>query len=98
MAVLTEAIDAGGSTLGDAQYVDLMGEGGSYQDDHRVYGRGGERCLDLRPGLDPAFGHRRSRYPLVPDLSALSRAPRSGGFTGAGVSGREQVVSLLLCS
>jgi len=42
--VLTEAIDAGGSTLGDAQYVDLMGEGGSYQDDHRVYGRGGERC------------------------------------------------------
>jgi len=42
--VLTEAIDAGGSTLSDAQYVDLMGEGGSYQDDHRVYGRGGERC------------------------------------------------------
>ena len=42
--VLTEVIDAGGSTLGDAQYVDLMGEGGSYQDDHRVYGRGGERC------------------------------------------------------
>ncbi len=42
--VLTEAIAAGGSTLGDAQYVDLMGEGGSYQDDHRVYGRGGERC------------------------------------------------------
>jgi len=42
--VLGEAIEAGGSTLGDAQYVDLMGEGGSYQDDHRVYGRGGERC------------------------------------------------------
>ena len=44
VTVLTEAIDAGGSTLGDAQYVDLMGEGGSYQDDHRVYGRDGERC------------------------------------------------------
>ena len=42
--VLREAIEAGGSTLGDAQYVDLMGEGGSYQDDHRVYGHGGERC------------------------------------------------------
>ena len=42
--VLREAIDAGGSTLGDAQYVDLMGDGGSYQDEHRVYGRGGERC------------------------------------------------------
>ncbi|HYN32085.1 MAG TPA: bifunctional DNA-formamidopyrimidine glycosylase/DNA-(apurinic or apyrimidinic site) lyase [Ilumatobacteraceae bacterium] len=44
VGVLGEAIDAGGSTLGDAQYVDLMGKGGSYQDDHRVYGRGGERC------------------------------------------------------
>ena len=44
VTVLTEAIDAGGSTLGDAQYVDLMGDSGSYQDDHRVYGRAGERC------------------------------------------------------
>jgi formamidopyrimidine-DNA glycosylase len=44
VGVLREAIDAGGSTLGDAQYVDLTGAGGSYQDDHRVYGRGGERC------------------------------------------------------
>lgn len=42
--VLRAAIDAGGSTLGDAQYVDLMGERGSYQDEHRVYGRSGERC------------------------------------------------------
>ena len=41
---------AGGSTLGDAQYVDLMGQGGSYQDDHRVYGRGGERCLTCGRG------------------------------------------------
>jgi formamidopyrimidine-DNA glycosylase len=42
--ILTASIDAGGSTLGDAQYVDLMGKGGSYQDDHRVYARAGERC------------------------------------------------------
>lgn len=42
--VLTEAIDAGGSTLNDAQYVDLFGDGGSYQDAHVVYGRAGERC------------------------------------------------------
>lgn len=48
--VLSDAIDAGGSTLGDAQYVDLMGEGGSYQDDHRVYGRGGERCVTCGRG------------------------------------------------
>lgn len=42
--VLHAAIAAGGSTLGDNQYVDLMGEGGSYQEEHRVYGRAGDRC------------------------------------------------------
>lgn len=42
--VLHAAISAGGSTLGDDQYVDLDGATGSYQDDHLVYGRGGERC------------------------------------------------------
>ena len=42
--ILTASIAVGGSTLGDAQYVDLMGQSGSYQDDHRVYGRTGERC------------------------------------------------------
>ncbi|MEM9042240.1 MAG: bifunctional DNA-formamidopyrimidine glycosylase/DNA-(apurinic or apyrimidinic site) lyase [Actinomycetota bacterium] len=48
--ILAAAIEAGGSTLGDAQYVDLMGGGGSYQDDHRVYGRAGERCLTCGRG------------------------------------------------
>jgi formamidopyrimidine-DNA glycosylase len=48
--VLTAAIEVGGSTLGDAQYVDLMGERGSYQDDHRVYGRTGERCTTCGRG------------------------------------------------
>jgi formamidopyrimidine-DNA glycosylase len=42
--ILREAIDAGGSTLRDAQYVDLFGDGGSYQDAHLVYGHAGERC------------------------------------------------------
>jgi formamidopyrimidine-DNA glycosylase len=42
--ILTEAVAAGGSTLRDAQYVDLFGDGGSYQDAHQVYGRTGERC------------------------------------------------------
>jgi formamidopyrimidine-DNA glycosylase len=42
--ILRDAISAGGSTLSDAQYVDLFGGGGSYQDDHHVYGRAGERC------------------------------------------------------
>jgi formamidopyrimidine-DNA glycosylase len=48
--VLEAAVGAGGSTLGDAQYVDLMGSGGSYQDDHRVYGRAGQRCLTCGRG------------------------------------------------
>ena len=43
-AILTSAIEAGGSSLGDNQYVDLFGAGGSYQDVHAVYGRSGERC------------------------------------------------------
>lgn len=42
--ILNDSIVAGGSTLGDSQYVDLMGRGGSYQDDHLVYARAGERC------------------------------------------------------
>ena len=31
--------------LSDTQYVDLMGDGGSFQVDHRVYDRAGQRCL-----------------------------------------------------
>ncbi len=49
--VLEAAVGAGGSTLGDAQYVDLMGSGGSYQDDHRVYGRTGEHCMTCGRGV-----------------------------------------------
>jgi formamidopyrimidine-DNA glycosylase len=45
LGVLGEAIDAGGSTLSDTQYVDVMGNGGSFQLDHRVYDRAGQRCL-----------------------------------------------------
>ena len=43
--ILTEAIVQGGSTLGDAQYVDLFGDWGTYQQAHAVYGRTGERCV-----------------------------------------------------
>jgi formamidopyrimidine-DNA glycosylase len=42
--ILRAAIDAGGSTLGDNQYVDVAGQSGSYQGGHLVYGRAGERC------------------------------------------------------
>jgi len=43
--ILRDAIDAGGSTLSDAQYVDVEGQLGSFQDQHRVYGRAGQICL-----------------------------------------------------
>ena len=49
--VLTAAVDAGGSTLGDAQYVGVDGTAGSFQDEHRVYGRAGERCGTCGRGI-----------------------------------------------
>lgn len=45
VAVLTEAIEAGGSTLEDTQYVDVDGNTGWFQVNHLVYGREGEGCL-----------------------------------------------------
>ncbi|CAN5570217.1 bifunctional DNA-formamidopyrimidine glycosylase/DNA-(apurinic or apyrimidinic site) lyase [soil metagenome] len=45
MRVLGEAIEAGGSTLADTQYVGVDGEGGWFQLHHRVYDRAGQRCL-----------------------------------------------------
>jgi formamidopyrimidine-DNA glycosylase len=44
-SILETAIEAGGSTLSDTQYVDVMGDGGSFQLDHRVYDRARQRCL-----------------------------------------------------
>ncbi|MEI8240543.1 MAG: bifunctional DNA-formamidopyrimidine glycosylase/DNA-(apurinic or apyrimidinic site) lyase [Actinomycetota bacterium] len=43
--VLAEAVEAGGSTLADTQYVDIEGERGWFQVHHRVYDRAGQRCL-----------------------------------------------------
>jgi formamidopyrimidine-DNA glycosylase len=43
--ILNEAIEAGGSTLADTQYVDVAGEGGWFQLSHRVYDRAGQPCL-----------------------------------------------------
>jgi len=45
VSVLEEAVEAGGSTLADTQYVDVDGEGGWFQVHHRVYDRAGRRCL-----------------------------------------------------
>jgi formamidopyrimidine-DNA glycosylase len=43
-ATLREAVKHRGSSLRDAQYVDLFGVPGDYQRRHRVYGREGEPC------------------------------------------------------
>ena len=42
---VAQAIEAGGSTLADTQYVDVEGQGGWFQLHHRVYDRAGQRCL-----------------------------------------------------
>jgi len=49
-SVLGEAVEAGGSTLGDAQYVDVSGAAGGFQDSHRVYARAGLPCLTCGRG------------------------------------------------
>ena len=41
---LRDAVQHRGSSLRDAQYVDLFGAPGEYQNRHRVYGREGEPC------------------------------------------------------
>jgi formamidopyrimidine-DNA glycosylase len=50
--VLNEAVKHRGSSLADAQYVDLFGKPGGYQHLHNVYAREGQAC-------------RRCRRPLV---------------------------------
>ena len=42
--VLREAVDARGSSLADAQYVDLYGQPGRFQHAHAVHARAGEPC------------------------------------------------------
>jgi formamidopyrimidine-DNA glycosylase len=46
--VLNKAIEAGGSTLEDTQYVDIEGDTGWFQLEHRVYGRAGLQCLTCK--------------------------------------------------
>jgi len=43
-AILTQAIELGGSSISD--YVNARGEQGSFQMEHRAYGREGEPCVN----------------------------------------------------
>jgi len=56
--ILNAAIEAGGSTLADAQYVGLSGQPGRYQHQHQVYGREGAPC----PRCGPRSSVTRARY------------------------------------
>jgi formamidopyrimidine-DNA glycosylase len=47
-ATLRAAIELRGSSLADRQYVDLLGNIGSYQSEHRVYAREGRPCPRCR--------------------------------------------------
>jgi formamidopyrimidine-DNA glycosylase len=49
--VIREAVEAGGSTLSDTQYVDALGREGIFQTAHRVYDREGQRCLTCGRGI-----------------------------------------------
>ena len=49
--VLVRAVAAGGSTLGDAQYVGVDGVAGTFQFEHRVHARTGARCRTCGRGV-----------------------------------------------
>jgi formamidopyrimidine-DNA glycosylase len=57
--VLGAAIAGRGSSLADRQYLDLDGEAGLYQMEHKVYGRAGEPCTACGRQVERArFGAR----------------------------------------
>jgi formamidopyrimidine-DNA glycosylase len=61
--ILPAAIAARGSTLSDAQYVDLGGLGGGYQEHHAVYDREGKPCLTCgRPIVRMAWAGRSTFF------------------------------------
>ena len=58
--LLEEAIRHGGSSISD--YVDTSGRKGSFQREHRVYGRGGEPCLVCGSPIQKIFLAQRGTH------------------------------------
>ncbi len=57
--VIADAVAHRGSSLSDAQYVDLFGRPGGFQHHHQVYGRAGQPCpCCRRPLVRAAFAQR----------------------------------------
>jgi formamidopyrimidine-DNA glycosylase len=62
-ATLAEAVEHRGSSLRDAQYVDLFGRPGAYQFYHRVYAREGRPCPRChRPVVRRRFANRSTFF------------------------------------
>jgi formamidopyrimidine-DNA glycosylase len=60
--VLADAVEAGGSTLGDGQYVDLDGQAGRYQLRHAVHARAGAPCPRCGKPIERHAWSGRSAY------------------------------------
>jgi len=60
VAVLSEAIDAGGSSISD--YVDAQGRKGFFQFQHRVYQRTGEPCINCGTPIRRVLVAQRSSH------------------------------------
>lgn len=60
VAVLSEAIEAGGSSISD--YVDAQGRSGFFQFSHRVYGRTGEGCKNCGTRIRRVLVAQRSSH------------------------------------
>ena len=60
IAVLTEAIEAGGSSISD--YVDAEGRKGFFQISHRVYQRTGEPCTACGRPIQKVIVTQRSSH------------------------------------
>ncbi len=70
--VLARAIELGGSSISD--YVDAAGAKGFFQIEHKVYGRAGEPCAQLRYPAQEADRWRQD-HRVLPEVPALSATP-----------------------
>ncbi len=60
--VLSQAVESRGTTLGDGGYRDARGQAGAFQDQIKVYGRGGEPCLQCQTPIERLVISGRSSH------------------------------------
>ena len=60
--VLSDAVERRGSSLRDAQYVDVSGRPGTFQEEHAVYGRVGQPCVRCGRPIERITVAQRSHY------------------------------------